>query len=229
MGWFVGVLRTVRASPGAAIGAPGPALALRQPATAHRYRLGTVSDVSVQGQPVRIVFDDGSVEWHLDGVRHREDGPAYEAGDVRLWYRHGVRHRDGGPAIERPADNYYVWYSHGRIHRDDGPAHIRGDVQRWLVHGQMHRIGGPAHDSPRDQDWVVHGALHRLDGPAQISGGCRTWWVNGDRVGGPEDEHTASLEDLYANGRGDLLRAVLLAWSPLSASIPDLFEALRTL
>ena len=44
------------------------------------------------------VHDVGTKEWHLNGKRHREDGPAYEcASGHKYWYLNGKRHREDGP------------------------------------------------------------------------------------------------------------------------------------
>ena len=47
------------------------------------------------------VNDDGNKEWRVDGVLHREDGPAVEyANGDKEWYFNGKRHREDGPAVE---------------------------------------------------------------------------------------------------------------------------------
>ena len=40
--------------------------------------------------PVKIENEDGTVEWRLDGVLHRDDGPAVEKSDgTRVWFKYG--------------------------------------------------------------------------------------------------------------------------------------------
>jgi hypothetical protein len=58
----------------------------------------------------------GRMEWRLDGLLHREDGPAYinDIGD-EYWYLYGLFHREDGPAIK--AHNYVSWYFHGKYIR----------------------------------------------------------------------------------------------------------------
>ena len=52
-------------------------------------------------QPHVRMLDDRTREWHRNGMRHRDDGPAVERPDgAREWFRNGRRHRDDGPAIE---------------------------------------------------------------------------------------------------------------------------------
>ena len=60
------------------------------------------------------VEDNGDTYWYLNGVRHREDGPAIELfnGD-KTWYRNGKLHRVDGPAIEC-SDGYKEWWINGK-------------------------------------------------------------------------------------------------------------------
>ena len=56
------------------------------------------------------VHDVGTKEWHLNGKRHREDGPAVEyASGTKYWYLNGDLHREDGPAVEA-ACGYKAWY-----------------------------------------------------------------------------------------------------------------------
>ena len=88
-------------------------------------------------EPTLTESADGRREWRLNGVRHREDGPAIEwpNGD-REWFLHGKLHREDGPAIELP-DGYRSWWLHGKLHREDGPAIEWPDGRReWWLHGK---------------------------------------------------------------------------------------------
>ncbi len=69
---------------------------------------------------VEITCLNGTEEWTLNGVRHREKGPAFIGPVAELWYLHGKLHRIGGPAATNPAGEF--WYKNGRLHRLDGPA-----------------------------------------------------------------------------------------------------------
>ena len=53
-------------------------------------------------QPQMRMNKNGSKEWRLHGVLHREDAPAIEwnNGD-KEWWLHGKRHREDGAAIEK--------------------------------------------------------------------------------------------------------------------------------
>ena len=83
------------------------------------------------------VYPSGDREWHLNGERHREDGPAIECADGRKeWYLNGKLHRKDGPAIEH-ADGYKAWYLHGKRHREDGPAAEWADgAKDWWLNGK---------------------------------------------------------------------------------------------
>ena len=60
-----------------------------------------------------IVDDDGTTRWFVNGLRHREDGPAviYEGGG-KQWYINGELHREDGPAVVH-ADGRKEWYING--------------------------------------------------------------------------------------------------------------------
>ena len=55
------------------------------------------------------VYED-KTEWFLNGLRHREDGPAVErTNGQKEWFLKGVHHRENGPAIEY-ANGDKSWY-----------------------------------------------------------------------------------------------------------------------
>ena len=68
-------------------------------------------------KPICKISPNGDKEWYLNGVRHREDGPA-------IVKTNGIR----------------MWYLNGRIHREDGPAlmHVSGGVvSQWVLNDEM--------------------------------------------------------------------------------------------
>ena len=83
------------------------------------------------------VYASGDKRWHLNGKRHREDGPAIERADgEKYWYLNGKRHREDGPAIEY-ADGEKYWYLNGKRHREDGPAIEYADgTKYWYLNGK---------------------------------------------------------------------------------------------
>jgi hypothetical protein len=88
--------------------------------------------------PIYKTFPNGDKEWYLNGVHHREDGPAIErANGDKAWYLNGVRHREDGPAIEM-TNGMKLWYLNGELHREDGPAttHVSGAMAYWFLNDE---------------------------------------------------------------------------------------------
>jgi hypothetical protein len=103
-------------------------------------RLGLPGDGSKpepEPEPTLTESADGRREWWLNGVPHREDGPAIEWPDGRReWWLHGKLHREDGPAIEWP-DGRREWWLHGKRHREDGPAiEWPHGYRSWWLHGK---------------------------------------------------------------------------------------------
>ena len=77
--------------------------------------------VSRSSGPAQI-FPDGSELWILDGVQHREDGPAVtwlmDGGWCYEWWLHGKRHRLDGPAVESPDGSKSWWVNGERVSRE---------------------------------------------------------------------------------------------------------------
>ena len=80
-----------------------------------------VRQVSPTGQFYKN-WQDYHYEFWLDGLRHREDGPAYSngAGHVEYWVR-GQRHRKGGPAIinSNSLETVKQWWEDGKFIRSE--------------------------------------------------------------------------------------------------------------
>jgi len=77
------------------------------------------------------VEDDGTKKWYLNGVPHREDGPAVESPyGNKIWFLNGKLHREDGQAIEL-TDGTKEWWILNERHREDGPAVERGDGRKW--------------------------------------------------------------------------------------------------
>lgn len=76
-------------------------------------------------KPKCEIDDAGNKHWILNGVYHREDGPAieYKNGD-KLWWLHGLRHRINGPATE--SSDGVEWFVEGRqLYIDDAIIDFR--------------------------------------------------------------------------------------------------------
>ena len=66
------------------------------------------------------VYHNGAREWLLDGIRHREDGPAIEyANGDRYWYLNGNLHREDGPAVEYASGVREWWLNGKRVTEED--------------------------------------------------------------------------------------------------------------
>lgn len=91
---------------------------------------------------VKITEHEGGVtveERYLEGMLHREDGPAYirrGQGYLTLgYYRYDKLHRDDGPALIEYCPDGQIWEAylrHGR-HREDGP----GEIRYWADGGKI--------------------------------------------------------------------------------------------
>ena len=80
------------------------------------------SQKKVSKQPKLTTLSDGTKEYRMNGLLHREDGPAVEcANGDKEWWINGKRHREDGPAVEY-ANGDKEWWINGKRHREDGPA-----------------------------------------------------------------------------------------------------------
>jgi len=122
-------------------------------------------------------------EWWINGQRHREDGPAIVSiGGSVSYYVRGKLHRKDGPAIIL-TNGLQEWWEDGRRHRVDGPASVFGENKEWWVNGELHRTDGPAIVGPSRSEWYEKGKLHRLDGPAVQfhHSDINVWYLDGVR------------------------------------------------
>tara|TARA_B110000503_G_C6938601_1_gene325889 strand:- start:132 stop:392 length:261 start_codon:yes stop_codon:yes gene_type:complete len=56
----------------------------------------------------------GDKEWRINGLLHREDGPAVEyANGDKWWYLNNLLHRTDGPAVEL-INGVKAWYYHDK-------------------------------------------------------------------------------------------------------------------
>ena len=83
------------------------------------------------------VYANGTKHWHLNGKRHREDGPALEfASGHKEWFLNDQRHREDGPAIEYANGNKF-WFLNDQRHREDGPAiELASGDKEWYLNGK---------------------------------------------------------------------------------------------
>jgi hypothetical protein len=70
-------------------------------------------------QPELEIDVYGNKRWKLNGLFHREDGPAYECiSGSKQWLLNGELHRVDGPAIERRS-GYKAWCLNGKKYSFD--------------------------------------------------------------------------------------------------------------
>jgi hypothetical protein len=70
----------------------------------------------------------GIQRWKLDGVYHREDGPAViHPNGYEEWWLHGLLNKVGGPAIDSP--NRKEWWINGQLIKVEWAEDID---QKWI-------------------------------------------------------------------------------------------------
>ena len=78
-----------------------------------------------------VIDEDGDKYWFLNGIWHREDGPAVEwANGSKLWYLNGQIHSEDGPAVEW-ADGNKEWCLNGKMLTE----------QEWKIKVRKKKIG----------------------------------------------------------------------------------------
>ena len=108
-----------------------------------------------------VEYPDGTKYWHVNGLLHREDGPAIEYPNGRKeWVLNGKRHREDGPAREW-ADGYKEWFLNGKRHRENGPAIEKANgYKAWYLNDELHREDGPACEFASGyKEWFLNGEL----------------------------------------------------------------------
>jgi hypothetical protein len=87
---------------------------------------------------VKFVDTHRTITYKLNGLFHREDGPAviYEDESKKYWYKNGKMHKEDGPAVIYKDESKKFWYKKGKMHREDGPAveWANGDKE-WYLEG----------------------------------------------------------------------------------------------
>ena len=88
----------------------------------------------MENKPKCITDINGTKRWYLNGVLHREDGPAIEmVGGTKKWFINDKCHRIDNPAIEW-CDGSKSWYLNDKRHRLDGPAYLCYNGEKyWFI------------------------------------------------------------------------------------------------
>jgi len=82
-----------------------------------------------------IIDTNDITRYLVNGLYHREDGPALVTGKLTSWYLNGELHREDGPAVEYNDGSIMGWYRNDVLHREDGPAYIDSSGQYWWLNG----------------------------------------------------------------------------------------------
>jgi hypothetical protein len=101
--------------------------------------------------------NDGTKIWWLNGVRHREDGPAIEwTNGYKGWWHNAAEYtkqdyyrvamnKNNKPICEVNKNGTKIWWLNGKLHREDGPSIEYTDgCKLWHLNGKLHREDGPA-------------------------------------------------------------------------------------
>lgn len=80
-----------------------------------------------------------TVRHMVDGLCHKEDGPAETKPGVEKWLQNGRLHREDGPAVVYTDGSKEEYWNDGKLHREDGPAIIEDGYQAWYEHGKLIR------------------------------------------------------------------------------------------
>lgn len=115
-----------------------------------------------------------NIMWPITGCITDKEG-------IKTWYLNGVVHKEYGPAVIYPSGSQY-WIQNGEYHRENGPAVIQANGQQeWYRNGKRHRENKPAVTCTNGYEaWYKDGLLHREDGPAVTThDGKQQWFLNG--------------------------------------------------
>lgn len=101
-------------------------------------------DMNDDMKPICKIYSNGNKIYFLNGILHREDGPAIEySSGHKEWHVNGQSHREDGPAIEW-SDGGKEWWKNGKRHRKDGPAVAYPDGTKiWYLEGVLMKIQNP--------------------------------------------------------------------------------------
>ena len=70
----------------------------------------------LSGNLTVVIDRDGTKIWRLNGVLHRDGGPALEfRNGTKEWWNHGKIHRIGGPAIEHADGTKEWWFNNSYV------------------------------------------------------------------------------------------------------------------
>ena|ERR1041385_3841083 len=82
-----------------------------------------------------VEYDDGDIVYYVNGLRHRDDGPAIigKSGtgfERQIWCKNGKYHREMGPAVIYPGNQHW-WYLDGVSYSNFCEGSLNGDLAYW--------------------------------------------------------------------------------------------------
>lgn len=138
------------------------------------YIHGQLNRIKSFGREMPTIMSSGKTYYHVDGILHREDGPAKDIyGNLEWWTKGKLNHTDGMGNIIGPArvdgEGNLKWYKNGMLHNIYGPAVVLQDGSfEWRYNGLLHRLDGPAIlyknlvDNELAEYWYVDGEKCRI-------------------------------------------------------------------
>ena len=119
-------------------------------------------------------------EYHVNGVRHRIDGPAVIQGANKRYYKDGLLHRDYGFACEYE-NGTRIRYHEGKIHSSYGPAITYADGSRFFyAEGRLYpNVPTDGTDTEAEHEYYLYSGLY-----AELADGTRKFlrYEQGDYI-----------------------------------------------
>src|ERR1700691_1776812 len=84
-----------------------------------------------------VEYNNGDTGYYLNGILHREDGPAfiYPNGNA-YYYINGFYHREDGPAVIHPNGNMYYYLN---------DKNITEEVEEWIKDNNIPKVWDNSH------------------------------------------------------------------------------------
>jgi hypothetical protein len=103
----------------------------------------------------------GTKRWYDESNElHRAVGPAVEYVDGTMeWWVHGLLHKENGPAVvstSGPDSGTKEWWVNGLLHREDGPAIVWGDgTLDWYLKGESFDFNEWCNESNKTEKEII--------------------------------------------------------------------------
>lgn len=102
--------------------------------------------------PQMNVYNDGSKRWTVNGMYHRQDGPAIEQTDgKKMWLQLGMMHRLDGAAVEE-SDGKKEWWVSGNEYKN---------IEQWAKAALKYESKHNEEPSQQDVDDKIAAAMQQ--------------------------------------------------------------------